>query len=66
MIDVVSSLVLTKIERHLTAPSNILTRSDPRDPEIKQMMISSARRGMMRAPANGQPTIAPSPNHMIP
>jgi hypothetical protein len=54
------------MERHLTAPSNILTRRDRRDPEIKQMMTSSARRGTIRAPANGQPTIAPSPNHMIP
>jgi hypothetical protein len=66
MIDEVTSLVLTIIERHLMAPSNILTRRDPIDPEIKQTMTSSARRGTIRAPANGQPTIAPRPNHIIP
>lgn len=30
------------------------------------MMNSSNKRGKIRAPANGQPTIDPRPNHMIP
>lgn len=40
--------------------------SDPKDPERKPMMTSSASRGMIRAPAKGHPTIAPKPNHMMP
>jgi len=35
-------------------------------PAMKAMMISSSRRGITNAPANGQPTMAPIPNHIIP
>ena len=33
---------------------------------MKPMTNSSSKRGIIRAPANGQPTIAPRPNHIIP
>jgi hypothetical protein len=35
-------------------------------PEVSVRMTSSAKRGTIRAPANGHPTIVPSPNHMMP
>jgi hypothetical protein len=47
-------------------PLKIPTNKLPREPAMKLMAASSRRRGMTRAPANGQPMIAPRPNHIMP
>lgn len=52
--------------RHLIAPSKTAKTNEPIDPDSTEIMASSARRGRIRAPANGQPTIAPRANHIIP
>lgn len=54
------------IKKHLNAPLIMLPKILRMEPEIKEITTSSTRRGIIRAPANGQPTIAPRPNHIIP
>lgn len=57
---------ITNITKHLTTPLKMRPIVARKEPEIKPMTTSSTKRGTINAPANGQPTIAPSPNHMIP
>jgi hypothetical protein len=47
-------------------PSAMVQKRLTTDPEIMVRMTSSAKRGTMRAPANGHPTIVPRPKHMMP
>lgn len=56
----------TRIDRHRKVPSTTLKNTFFKEPKIKPMTNSSSRSGIIRAPAKGQPTMAPNPNHMIP
>jgi hypothetical protein len=47
-------------------PSAMVQKRLITEPEAKVRMTSSARRGKMRAPAKGHPTIEPRPNQMMP
>lgn len=52
--------------RHRKAPSTTLKTTFLREPARNPMTNSSSKSGIISAPANGQPIIAPSPNHIIP
>jgi hypothetical protein len=41
-------------------------KSETKDREAMARTTSSIKRGTSKAPANGHPTIAPRPNHIIP
>jgi hypothetical protein len=56
----------TRIDKQRMMPSKTLYTSDPTDPDMKRTIASSAKKGTMRAPAKGHPTIVPSPNHVMP
>ena len=56
----------TRIDRHRKVPSTTLKNTFFKEPEIKPITNSSSRSGITKAPAKGQPTMAPNPNHIIP
>lgn len=51
---------------HLMPPLTICNSVFPRWPEKIDVRTSSASRGRSKAPENGQPTMAPVPNHIMP
>lgn len=51
---------------HLKPPFIICQKVYPTLLVNRDVSTSSTSRGSRRAPANGQPTMAPAPNHMIP
>lgn len=52
--------------RHRNPPSATLQTTFFNDPARNPIAASSSKSGRSKAPANGHPTIAPSPNHIIP
>lgn len=52
--------------KHRNPPSTTLHTTVFNAPALNPITTSSNKSGTSKAPANGQPTIAPSPNHIIP
>lgn len=58
--------MVTKTISERTVPSRNLPRVSAGCPVILATRASSAMKGSTRAAANGQPRVAPIPNHMMP
>jgi hypothetical protein len=57
---------LTKMIRQRTIPSRNLLRTSKISPATATITSSSRMNGAIRIPENGQPIIAPIPNHIMP
>lgn len=57
---------LTRINKHLIAPFRMSRTTVRMSPERREAVNSSSSKGIINAPAKGQPRMAPTPNHMIP